>query len=197
MEVSGQLHAPAALPPRKEPQYPLDRKLGGPQSRPGRDGEEKISCLFRESNPGRPASSYTNWAILDPERVGRGPISCINPVFVCSDWGRPQKVLVRTAGLRIEIWTREHKCDERDRDIRFPQSQKVIRFIMTTDQVVRFREEFRPRLYYSWNVTTSWWTDDPFFQHASVPAVAVQRGPAMRKSVVCLTVNVGTARTFR
>jgi hypothetical protein len=36
MEVSGQLHAPAALLPGKKPWYPLDRKLGGPQSRSGR-----------------------------------------------------------------------------------------------------------------------------------------------------------------
>jgi hypothetical protein len=33
MEVSGQLHAPAALPPSKNSWYPLDRWLGGPQSR--------------------------------------------------------------------------------------------------------------------------------------------------------------------
>jgi len=40
MEVSGQLNAPAALPPGKESLcYPLDRRLGGPQSRSGRDGE--------------------------------------------------------------------------------------------------------------------------------------------------------------
>jgi hypothetical protein len=43
MEVSGQLHAPAALPPGKDPQYALDRRLGGPQSRSGRGGEEKNS----------------------------------------------------------------------------------------------------------------------------------------------------------
>jgi hypothetical protein len=43
LEVSGQLHAPAALLPGKEPpHYPLDRRLGGPQSRSGRRGEEKI-----------------------------------------------------------------------------------------------------------------------------------------------------------
>jgi hypothetical protein len=36
MEVSGQLHAPAALPPGKEPQVPLDRRLDGPQRRSGR-----------------------------------------------------------------------------------------------------------------------------------------------------------------
>jgi hypothetical protein len=43
MEVSGQLHAPAAFPPGKEIRYPLNRRLGGPQSRSGRDGEEKNS----------------------------------------------------------------------------------------------------------------------------------------------------------
>jgi hypothetical protein len=43
MEVSGQLHAPAALLPRKSPWYPLDMRLGGPQSRSGRGGEEKNS----------------------------------------------------------------------------------------------------------------------------------------------------------
>jgi hypothetical protein len=42
MEVSGQLHAPAALLQWKSPLYPLDRRLGGPQSRSGR-GEEKNS----------------------------------------------------------------------------------------------------------------------------------------------------------
>jgi hypothetical protein len=31
MEVSGQLHAPAALPPGKILWYPLDRRLGRPQ----------------------------------------------------------------------------------------------------------------------------------------------------------------------
>jgi hypothetical protein len=31
VEVSGQLHAPAALPPGKSPWYQLDRRLGGPQ----------------------------------------------------------------------------------------------------------------------------------------------------------------------
>jgi hypothetical protein len=43
MKVSGQFYAPAALPQGKRPWYPLDRKLGGPQSRSGRGGEEKNS----------------------------------------------------------------------------------------------------------------------------------------------------------
>jgi hypothetical protein len=45
MEVNGQLHAPAALPGRKSPLYPLDRRLGGHQSRSGRGGEGKNSQL--------------------------------------------------------------------------------------------------------------------------------------------------------
>jgi hypothetical protein len=38
MEVSGQVHAPSALSSGKEPP---DSRLGGLQSRSGRDGEEK------------------------------------------------------------------------------------------------------------------------------------------------------------
>jgi hypothetical protein len=43
VEVSHQLHAPAALPPGKSPLYPLDRRLGGPQSRSEHGGEAKNS----------------------------------------------------------------------------------------------------------------------------------------------------------
>jgi len=52
MEVSGQLHAPAALSPGNSPRYPLDRRMGGPQSRPGRGGQDKNPSLFRELNLG-------------------------------------------------------------------------------------------------------------------------------------------------
>jgi hypothetical protein len=41
MEVSVQLHAPAALPAGNSHQYPLHRRLGGPQTRAGRCEEEK------------------------------------------------------------------------------------------------------------------------------------------------------------
>jgi hypothetical protein len=43
MEVSGQLHAPAAYPQGKSPWYPLDRRVGGSQSRSGRRDEKKNS----------------------------------------------------------------------------------------------------------------------------------------------------------
>jgi hypothetical protein len=39
MEVIGQLHALAALFPDKGPRYPLDRRVGGLKSRPGRSGK--------------------------------------------------------------------------------------------------------------------------------------------------------------
>jgi hypothetical protein len=67
MEVSGRLHAQAALPPGKEPRYPLDRRLGGPQSRSGRRREETILDLIGTElrHVGRPARSscYTEYAI--------------------------------------------------------------------------------------------------------------------------------------
>jgi len=40
MEVSGQFHDSAALPPGKEPLLPMDRRLGEPQSRFERGGEK-------------------------------------------------------------------------------------------------------------------------------------------------------------
>jgi hypothetical protein len=70
--VSGQRHTPAVLYPlRKDPQYPLDRRLGGPQSQSGHNGRWKILCLRQGSNPNCPvvqsvARHYTDWATLGP-----------------------------------------------------------------------------------------------------------------------------------
>jgi hypothetical protein len=46
----------------KSRRYPLDRRLGGPQSRSGHGDEDKKShqCPYRESNPCRPASSIVS-----------------------------------------------------------------------------------------------------------------------------------------
>jgi hypothetical protein len=41
MEVTGKLHASAASPRRKSPWYPLNRRLGRPQSRSESCGVEK------------------------------------------------------------------------------------------------------------------------------------------------------------
>jgi hypothetical protein len=53
-------YTPRPLYPRgKSPRHPLDRRLGGPQSRSGRCGEERNQCLYRESKLGRPARRNT------------------------------------------------------------------------------------------------------------------------------------------
>jgi hypothetical protein len=54
MEVSGQLHGPAALLQWKSRRYPLDRRLGRPQSRSVHGGEEKIPSYRVESNARTP-----------------------------------------------------------------------------------------------------------------------------------------------
>jgi hypothetical protein len=66
--VSGQLHAPAALPLWKSPRYPFYRRLGGPLSRSRRRGEEKILDPNGTRTPdlsfAQPvASRYTDYAI--------------------------------------------------------------------------------------------------------------------------------------
>jgi hypothetical protein len=40
--MNRQFHAPASLPTGKEPLVYVGKRLGGPQSRPGRYGEQKI-----------------------------------------------------------------------------------------------------------------------------------------------------------
>jgi hypothetical protein len=54
MEVSDKCHAPAALPSGKEPQYPLNRRLGGPQSQSKR---KILSLSLLELHPSHPAHS--------------------------------------------------------------------------------------------------------------------------------------------
>ena len=56
MEVSGQLNAPAALPPGKDPRYPLNRRLAGLQNQFGHFEEEKNLVSLRAFEPSdRPA----------------------------------------------------------------------------------------------------------------------------------------------
>jgi hypothetical protein len=56
MEMSDQLHAPAAYNAGKEPQYPLDRRLGGPQNQSGSCGEDEnlLPLLGVELQPSSP-----------------------------------------------------------------------------------------------------------------------------------------------
>jgi hypothetical protein len=59
MEMLGQLHAPRGLSPTKGPRYPLNKRLGGPQSRYGRFQKRRIFCPMPEFEPGS-SSMYPN-----------------------------------------------------------------------------------------------------------------------------------------
>jgi hypothetical protein len=96
MEVSGQLHAPAALPPGKEPWYPLDRRLGGPQSCSGHGGEEKNSQSpprIEPQNPDCPARSKKE-SKLNEEFF-------ISPVFNTASWELKCYVRIHQGSLKI------------------------------------------------------------------------------------------------
>ena len=60
--VGGQYHAPADLPPGKT-RYPLYRRLGGPQGRPGRVRKIPPPPEFDPRTVQPVASRYTDWAI--------------------------------------------------------------------------------------------------------------------------------------
>jgi hypothetical protein len=66
--MSGQLHAPAALPPGESPpRYPLHRKLGGHQSPSGSCGEEKIMHFRERTRNFQPLDDrYNDWVIPTP-----------------------------------------------------------------------------------------------------------------------------------
>jgi hypothetical protein len=68
MEVSGQLHAPVALPPGKSPWYHLGRRLGEPQSLSGHsDG-------FSDAIPGvRVPIGAGNFFFATSSRTALGP----------------------------------------------------------------------------------------------------------------------------
>jgi hypothetical protein len=51
MEVSGQLHVPAALPPGKEPLVTIEQEAGCSQNRSRRGGEEKNSQPLPQLEP--------------------------------------------------------------------------------------------------------------------------------------------------
>jgi hypothetical protein len=55
--ISGQLHAPAALTPEKEPPVPTGKEAGWPHNWSGCCGEETNPCPCWESNAGCPARS--------------------------------------------------------------------------------------------------------------------------------------------
>jgi hypothetical protein len=85
MEVYGQLHAPVALTPGKEPRFPFDRRLDGPKSRSG----WKNLLLLPEIEP-RPSSPYpialryTDWTLPANEINNNDNNNYIRNFSVCS-----------------------------------------------------------------------------------------------------------------
>jgi hypothetical protein len=68
MEVSGQLHAPAALPPGKEPHLPVEQEAGWAPEPVWATWRSENDCFHRDSNSDRSvvqpeAISYTDCAI--------------------------------------------------------------------------------------------------------------------------------------
>jgi hypothetical protein len=55
LDWSGKIHTPAALPPEKELQYPLDRRLGGPQR------YSECSCV-EQNIPSLPLPGFEPWS---------------------------------------------------------------------------------------------------------------------------------------
>jgi len=63
MGVGGQRHAPAALPPGKETQYTLYKRLGGHQGSSGRVQKISPPLEFDPRTVQPVGSCYTKWAI--------------------------------------------------------------------------------------------------------------------------------------
>jgi len=69
MEVNRQLHAPAALSPRKGRRYPLDRGLGGPEcykSRPPHPDLITLTNLVKRTNYITPHYAIFSSLLLHP-----------------------------------------------------------------------------------------------------------------------------------
>jgi hypothetical protein len=82
MGVSGHRHAPATLPPEKA-QYPLYRRLGGPQGWSGRLRKILPQPGIDPRNVQPVASRYTDWAIPSPHLNN---IPKISGDTQCSRW---------------------------------------------------------------------------------------------------------------
>jgi hypothetical protein len=125
--VSGQLHAPVALPQEKDPpppRYSLDRRLGGPQSRSGRRGEEKIlePTGTRNSDPSvvQPVvSHYTDYVSWRHKKSPRPQemletVPAIWNAFLAPPWNVHIHVLKFLLGnrakLKLGTWSPDVLC---------------------------------------------------------------------------------------
>jgi hypothetical protein len=97
MEVNSEIYALAALPPEKEPRYPLDRKLDHPKSRSGRGDEQNTryykADLIKEDEVGGTRSTHGS-----------------NEIFV-NNFGSETLRATKEDNAKMEL--REIRCDGR------------------------------------------------------------------------------------
>jgi hypothetical protein len=92
LEMSSQLHAPAALPPGKSSRYPLYRRLGGPP--------EPVWTTWRSNNSLPYRDSNHNLSVVQP--VASRYTDCAIPAHV-SQVAEPAKT--RYVQLRVRLYT--------------------------------------------------------------------------------------------
>ena len=110
MEVGGQHHAPAALPPAKT-RYPLYRRLDGPQGRSERVGKISPPPALDPQTVQPVASRYTDWAI--PAEIFQGACSkcsaSINSLlFITGIQFISRNVGARTKLRIMFMWTEDY-----------------------------------------------------------------------------------------
>jgi hypothetical protein len=97
---------PCRLHPRKEPRYPLDRRLGGPQSR--------YECGGGEKKIPAPAGNQT--PVVQPVAQSLHWLSYLSPVIDITPWCRvyllqllvTQTVKIFPAGISLTEFTKVH-----------------------------------------------------------------------------------------
>jgi hypothetical protein len=96
LDVGGQRHAPAALPPGMT-RYPLYRRLGGPQGRSGPVRKISPPPRFDPRTVQSIASHYTDW----DTPAQSPPYSVVKQIFVVSHQIRPMwQYPLNTKGIK-------------------------------------------------------------------------------------------------
>jgi hypothetical protein len=121
MEVSGQLHAPAALPPGKAPGARWVGGWVGPRCRQDTVEKVKISCPSRKSSPGRPACTrrYNELFRLQPNTASYEMTTRL--YFLAANWSkssidhsisfRARERIPRTLPKRSHRMVLRRRCD--------------------------------------------------------------------------------------
>jgi hypothetical protein len=112
MELSGKFHAPAASPLRKEPLYPPNRSLGGPQTQSRHFAADKKVCL----------STYKLWIVQhiagwSGVRIQAWTIRNYAPYYLDSDLVKYYTVKIQSHNLNLTTLKSQishneldHKC---------------------------------------------------------------------------------------